>query len=101
MASAESVTDSDQSPAARPLTLKLAQWVGLLLLLGLPFFLTREPVSVLEQAAKCLLNCSLAFVVNFVAQNVAADTMYSALPAWIPIMVFAPLAVVYLDSVKM
>lgn len=73
----------------------------LLLLLGLPFFLTREPVSVLEQATKCLLNCGLAFVVNFLAQNIAADsTAYPALPAWIPIMVFAPLVVVYMDSVK-
>lgn len=72
----------------------------LLLLLGLPFFLVREPTSVLEQASKCLLNCGLAFVANFVAVNLVGGSVSPALPAWIPIMVFAPLAVVYLDSVK-
>jgi len=66
----------------------------LLLLLGLPFFLVREPTSVLEQAAKCLLNCGLAFVANFVAVNLAGASVSPALPAWIPIMVFAPLAVI-------
>lgn len=72
----------------------------LLLLLGLPFFLVREPTSVLEQSGKCLLNCGLAFVANFVAINLAGSNVPPALPAWIPIMVFAPLAVVYLDSIK-
>jgi len=78
-----------------------APFVNLLwLLLGLPFFLVREPMSVLEQAAKCLLNCGLAFVVNFLAANLAGNSVYPALPAWVPIMVFAPLSVVYLDSIK-
>jgi lipopolysaccharide export LptBFGC system permease protein LptF len=72
----------------------------LLLLLGIPFFLTREPSGVLVQSAKCLFNAGLCFTVTFLSQNVVHSDTYPALTAWFPLMVFAPVAIVYLDGLK-
>ena len=72
----------------------------LLLLLGVPFFLTREPSGVLVQAAKCLLACGLCFTVTFLSHNAIRSETFPALTAWFPIMVFGPLAMLHLDAVK-
>ena len=71
----------------------------LLLLLGLPFFLDRSPANVLSDTGKCMLLCGLCYVVAFLAQSVHGETL-SALPAWIPILVFGPVAIVMLDRVR-
>ncbi len=70
-----------------------------LLLLGLPFFLTRAPGNILGDAGKCLIACGLCYVSTFVAQILRPDTA-SALPAWIPIFVFGTLAVVLIDRIR-
>ena len=72
----------------------------LLLLLGVPFFLTREPSGILIQASKCLLNCGLCFTVTFLSHNVIHSDTFPALTAWFPIMVFGPVAILYLDGLK-
>lgn len=71
-----------------------------LLLLGAPFFLNREPSGVIVQASKCLLNTGLCFTVTFLAQRVVHSEAFPALAAWFPIMIFGPLAVFYLDATK-
>lgn len=72
----------------------------LLLLLGIPFFLTREPSGVLVQSAKCLFNAGLCFTVTFVSHNVVQSEAFPALTAWFPLMVFGPVAIIYLDGLK-
>ena len=72
----------------------------LLLLLGVPFFLNREPTRVLVNGAMCLLVTGLCFTVAFLGQHVISLPAYPALPAWLPIMVFGPVAVWFLDSVR-
>ena len=72
----------------------------LLLLLGVPFFLNREPTRVLINGGLCLLVTGLCFVVAFLGQHVISLPSYPALPAWLPIMVFGPVAVWFLDSVR-
>ncbi len=72
----------------------------LLLLLGVPFFLNREPAGVLVSGGLCLLTCGTCFVVAFVGQHLVNYADYPALPAWLPIMIFGPVAVLFLDSVK-
>ncbi|MBN1342080.1 MAG: LptF/LptG family permease [Phycisphaerae bacterium] len=72
----------------------------ILLLIGIPFFLNREPRNVLISAALSLGVCSSAFVLNFVAQNLVSTSVNPALPAWIPLLLFGPVAVVLLDRVK-
>lgn len=73
----------------------------LMLLLGIPFFLNREPGRVVVSGGLCLLVCGLCFVVAFVGQNLLTSTsLPPAFPAWLPIMVFGPVAVWLLDSIK-
>jgi len=72
----------------------------ILLLIGMPFFLSREPRNVLISAAMSLAVCSTCFVINFVAQNLVTVQMNPALPAWIPLILFGPIAVILLDRIK-
>lgn len=73
-----------------------------LLCLGIPFFLNRERPSVLIVGARCLAVCALCYVFTFLAQSVDLSVLGvdPALPAWLPIIVFAPLAVLLLDGIK-
>jgi len=77
-----------------------APLVGMvLLLLGLPFFLDRRPVNVLSDTGKCMIACGLCYVVAFVAQSLRPQSA-SALPAWIPIFIFATIAMVKIDRIR-
>ncbi len=69
----------------------------LMLVLGLPFILDRLPGSILSSAGKCLLVCGACYLFNFAALNVGSVTDLSALPAWLPVLVFTPVAVVLMD----
>ena len=74
--------------------------VGLImLLLGVPFFLDRSPANILPDAGKCMILCGLCYVSAFIAQSVRPESE-SALPAWIPIFVFATIAVVMIDRIR-
>ncbi len=72
----------------------------LLLLLGVPFFLTREPRPVLTSGAMCVGLGGLFFIFSFVSQNLIYTPSYPALPAWLPIIIFGPIVVLFLDSLK-
>jgi len=73
----------------------------ILLLIGLSFFMHRLPDSVLTQGAKALGACALAFLVTFVGQQMVGRLEVNpALPAWLPIFIFGPIAVLLLDNVK-
>ncbi|NLX12241.1 MAG: YjgP/YjgQ family permease [Phycisphaerales bacterium] len=83
-------------------TLPIANMI--FLLMGMPFFLNRAPERILNQAAKALVTCAVAFVITFIGQQMVGaaetSTLLAALPAWLPIFVFGPIAVVLLDGVK-
>jgi len=70
-----------------------------LLLLGLPFFLDRSPSNVTADSGKCMLVCGVCYVVSFFGQNVRPESA-SALPAWIPIFIFATIAIVLIDRIR-
>ena len=74
----------------------------LMLALGIPFLLTRERPNILVAGGKCLLACGACFVMMFVCQNmdVAGLPVKAELPAWIPVIAFAPVAVVLMDGIK-
>ncbi|MBN2560610.1 MAG: LptF/LptG family permease [Phycisphaerae bacterium] len=75
----------------------------ILLCLGVPFFLNRERPSVLVAGGQCLLLCGACYVATFICQSgldLPSLAAYPALPAWIPVLVFGPLAVVVLDGIK-
>lgn len=73
-----------------------------LLLLGLPFFLTRERVSMVVSGGWCILLCGLCFAFSFFAQNIDFSTMLQnpALPIWLPVLIFGPIAVFMIDGLK-
>lgn len=70
-----------------------------MLLLGLPFFLDRAPSTIGRDAARCLAVTGLCYLVAFASRSILPESN-SALPAWLPIILFGPLAVVLLDRVK-
>jgi lipopolysaccharide export system permease protein len=74
----------------------------LLLLMGIPFFLNRERPSVIAAGGRCLLVCGACFVFSFFCQNtdVTRLTAHPALPAWLPLLIFTPFAIVLVDSIK-
>lgn len=73
-----------------------------LLCLGIPFFLNRERPSVLIVGARCLGMCALAYVFTFLCQSVdlSALGVSPALPPWLPVLLFAPVAVLLMEGVK-
>lgn len=96
---------SDPSLAGRIRQIKHGRFAAplvqvLMLLLGLPFFLSREPTSVVSDAGKCLVVCGLCFLLAFSSENFVVTTTLSALPAWLPLIVFSPVAVVMFDRLR-
>ncbi|MCB9851165.1 MAG: LptF/LptG family permease [Phycisphaerales bacterium] len=72
----------------------------LMLLLGLPFILDRLPGSLLVAGGKALFVCGACFLLTFIVQNFNAEGGWSTLPAWAPIIVFTPVAVLLLDRLR-
>jgi lipopolysaccharide export system permease protein len=80
------------------LTQPLLQFI--LLMLVVPFFLTRERVNVLGAGARSLLVAGSFFLLVFLAHNVIKDASYAAVFVWTPIFVFCPIAVLQLANVR-
>ncbi len=67
--------------------------------LTLPFFLRREPTSVLVAGGRALLVAGAFFATQFFAHNMEASPWVSLL-AWLPILVFAPIAVLQMANLR-
>jgi len=80
------------------LTEPLLQW--LLVLLSAPFFLTREPTNVLVCGGKALVVGGLFFLAAFISHGIVRDESFAALIAWIPLMMFAPVAAILVSNMK-
>ena len=79
----------------------------ILLLLAIPTVLTREPTRLKAAALKCLALTGLCLVVSFIGQQMAGQpptggiaSQWPAIMAWLPILVFGPVAVFLLDRVE-
>ncbi len=70
--------------------------------IGIPFFLNRERPSVVILGGKCLLFCGIAYVATFFCNSVdlTALGLAPALPPWLPVLIFVPVAVLLLDGIK-
>ncbi len=79
------------------LTQPLLQLV--LIALVVPFFLVREPTSVLAAGGQALLVGGIFFAMAFVVHNIISD-QGAALVAWAPILLFGPFAVWRLAEVR-
>ena len=79
----------------------------ILLLLAIPTVLTREPTRLRAAATKCLALTGLCLVVSFLGQqmsgnppNQSLSAQWPAIMAWLPILLFGPVAVFLLDRVE-
>jgi lipopolysaccharide export system permease protein len=79
----------------------------ILLLLAIPTVLTREPTRLKAAALKCLALTGICLAVSFVGQQMAGQpptssiaSQWPAIMAWLPILVFGPVAVFLLDRVE-
>ena len=72
----------------------------LLLVLGVPWLLHRDPSTILTDILGCLGVCGLCFMVTFFSQSVVSIGSMPALSAWLPILLFAPVGVVLMDRVQ-
>ncbi len=79
-------------------TQPLLAWI--LLLLAVPFFLTREPANVLVAGGKALLLTGGCFAFAFMSHSMTTDPAVTRLAVWLPVLVFGPVAVVHLANVK-
>lgn len=68
-----------------------------MLFLGLPFILYRERRDIKASASLCLLIVGTFYAFVYLCRNVGLPP---ALAAWLPIMLFGPVSIVMLDSVK-
>jgi lipopolysaccharide export system permease protein len=71
----------------------------LLLALTVPFFLRREPYSVLVAGGKALLLGGAFFATGFFAHSMIA-AQHAALLAWIPILIFGPIAALLMANTR-
>jgi lipopolysaccharide export system permease protein len=79
----------------------------ILLLLAIPCVMTREPTRLKAAATKCLLLTGACLAVSFLAQQMSGQPlspewapMWPAIMAWLPILLFGPIAVFLLDRVE-
>jgi lipopolysaccharide export LptBFGC system permease protein LptF len=79
----------------------------IILLLAIPTVLTREPTRLKAAATKCLALTGLCLVVSFLGQQMSGNppnssltAQWPAIMAWLPILVFGPVAVFLLDRVE-
>jgi len=80
------------------LTHPLLQW--LLLLLAVPFFLTCQPANVLAAGGRALLLTGSFYLILFVAHSAVQEGTKAAIIAWIPLLIFGPIAAVQLSNIR-
>jgi len=94
------VADITEVQAARHVRVTQPLVNVLLMLLGLPFFLNRQPHNVLVAVGMCLFLAVLCFIFAFVSHNLASTTGHPALAAWLPLIVFGPVAASLMANIK-
>ncbi len=71
----------------------------LILIIGVPIFLDRQPGKVIQSGGRCLLICGACFLFAFFVQNITSSSL-PALTAWLPLIVLTPVMVISLDRMK-
>ncbi len=71
-----------------------------LLVIGLYAFLHCQPRPIIKDATISLAMSGLCFAVTFVAIHLISSDLHPELPAWVPVIVFGPIAAILLDSVR-
>ncbi|MCL2641571.1 MAG: LptF/LptG family permease [Phycisphaerales bacterium] len=72
----------------------------IMLLIGIPFLLTREPSRLIQNMMYCVGVTAVVFAVTFLLFSLSGKTISPLLAAWLPVLIFGPISVVMLDSIK-
>jgi len=72
----------------------------IMLLIGIPFLLTREPSRLIQNMMYCVAVTAIVFAVTFLLFSLSGKTISPLLAAWLPVLIFGPISVVMLDSIK-
>lgn len=80
------------------ITQPMLMWI--MLALTIPFFLTRAPESVFSAGGKAMLLSGLCFATAFMVQGTVEEGVFAALAAWLPILIFGPIAVLNLANAR-
>jgi hypothetical protein len=71
----------------------------IMLLIGIPFLLTREPNRLVINMFYCTAVSGIVFISTFVIFQMGGTQLDPLLSAWLPVLIFAPLALVMLDFI--
>ncbi|MDA8377256.1 MAG: LptF/LptG family permease [Planctomycetia bacterium] len=72
----------------------------IMLLIGIPFLLAREPDKLVTNMLWCSAVSAICFITTFVCFQLAGSGLSPFAGAWLPVVLFGPLALVMLDMVK-
>ncbi len=72
----------------------------IILIIGLYAFMHRQPRPIIKDATISLALSAATIATTFASVQLVTVDMYPELPAWLPVIVFGPIAAVLLDSVK-
>ncbi len=72
----------------------------IMLLIGIPFLLAREPNKLVTNMLWCSVLSAGCFITTFVFFQLAGAGLSPFAGAWLPVVLFGPLAIVMLDMVK-
>jgi len=71
-----------------------------MLLIGIPFLLTREPNRLIRSMVYCTVVSGFVFAATFVIFQMGGTKLDPLMAAWLPVLIFGPCAVVMLDTIK-
>ncbi len=71
-----------------------------MLLIGIPFLLTREPNRLVWNMAFCTAVSAVVFVSTFVIFQMGGTQVDPLLAAWLPVLIFGPFALVMREFIK-
>ena len=72
----------------------------ILLLIGIPFLLTRTPGRLVWNMGYCAVVTGICFVSTFVIFAMTGTVFPVLIGTWLPVLIFAPLSLVMLDTIK-
>jgi lipopolysaccharide export system permease protein len=71
-----------------------------MLLIGIPFLLTREPNRLVKNMFYCTAVTGVVFIATFVIFQMGGVQLDPLLAAWLPVLIFGPFALVMLDTIQ-
>ena len=72
----------------------------IMLLLGIPFLLTRQPGQLVKNHVYCAVASGVCFAATFVCFQMGGTVISPLLGAWLPVLMFAPVSLAALDSIR-